>query len=129
MFDFMIKYNFFKFENQFYLQIHDTAMGTTFAPNYSGVFLGNFENTALNLRPIIWKRFYDANLAVLTHGETALRNFHTYLSTLYPTIIFDITYSTKEINVLDTTVPSTSTPIVSTNLQSQTYGYLCFITC
>ena len=109
MFDFILKYNFFKFDNQFYLQIHGTAMGTAFAPNYSGVFLGNFENTALcnapnNLQPIIWKRFIDDIFIVWTHGEAALQNFHTYLNNLHPTVKLDITYSTKEINFLDTTI-------------------------
>ena len=106
---FILKYNFFKFDNQFYLQIHGTAMGTTFAPNYSGVFLGNFVNTALcnapnNLQPIIWKCFIDDIFMVWTHGEAALQNFHTYLNNLHPTIKPDITYSTKEINFLDTTI-------------------------
>ena len=109
MFDFILKYNFAKFDNQFYLQIHGTAMGTTFALNYSGVFLGNFENTALhnvpsNLHPVIWKCFIYDNFMIWTHGETALQNFHTYLNNLHPTIKFDMTYSTKEINFLDTTI-------------------------
>ena len=109
MFDFILKHNFFRFDNQFYLQIHGTAMGTTFAPNYSGVILGNFENTALgnapnNLQPIIWKRFTDDIFMVWTHGEAALQNFHTYLNNLHPTIKLDITHFTKEINFLDTTV-------------------------
>ena len=51
MFDFILEYNFFKSDNQIYLQIHDTAIGTTFAPNYSGVFLGNFEYIDLNNAP------------------------------------------------------------------------------
>ena len=41
---------------------------------------------------------------VWTHEEAALKNFHTYLKSLHPTIKFDITYSTKEINFLDTTI-------------------------
>ena len=109
MFDFILKYKFFKFDNQIYLQIHGTAMGTTLAPNYSGVFLANFENTVLhnapnNLQPIIWKRFIDDIFMIYTQGEAALQNFHTYFNNIHPTIKFDVTYSTKEMKFLDTTI-------------------------
>ena len=109
MFIYILKYNYFQFDKQFYLQIHGTAMGTTFAPNYSNVYLGDFENQALqnapnNLQPITWKRFIDDIFMIWTHGEETLIKFHNYLNSLHPTIKFDITYSNKEINFLDTTI-------------------------
>ena len=39
MFIYILKCNYFQFDKQFYLQIHGTAMGTAFAPNYSNIYL------------------------------------------------------------------------------------------
>ena len=103
MFDFILKYNFFKFDNQFYLQIHGTAMGTTFAPNYSGIFLSNFENTALHNAPIIYNLLL-GKASLMTFSWCTSKFPHIYLNNLHHTIKFDITYSTKEINFLDTTI-------------------------
>ena len=107
-FNFILKYNYFQFDYKYYLQIHGKAMGTTFAPNCSGVFLGFFEQNGLknspnNLKPIIWKRFIDDIFMIWTHGETSLMELHHYLNSLHPTIRFDIIHSTTEINFLDTT--------------------------
>ena len=109
MFDFILKYNYFGFDEKFYLQIHGTAMGTTFAPNYSNIFMGDFEYKALqnapnNLQPLIWKRFIDDIFMVWIHGKESLLQFYNFLNDLHPTIKFDIEYSTQEIHFLDTTI-------------------------
>ena len=39
--------NIFKFNNNHYLQTHDTAMGTRMAPSYANLFLAKFETDAL----------------------------------------------------------------------------------
>ena len=83
-FDFIPKCNYFRFDNKYYLQILGTAMGTSFAPNYSNIFLGHFEhevllNTPHNLTPIFWKRFIDDIFLIWIHGEDALLQFHKYL--------------------------------------------------
>lgn len=41
--EFIMKYNYFRFENDFYLQISGTSMGTICAPNYANLFVGFFE--------------------------------------------------------------------------------------
>ena len=109
MFDFILKYNYFGMDDKFYLQIHGTAMGTTFAPNYSNIFMGDFEYKALqnepnNLQPLIWKRFIDDIFMIWTHGKESLLQFYNFLNDLHPTIKFDIEYSTQEIHFLDPTI-------------------------
>ena len=109
MFHYILKYNYFGFNDKFYLQIHGTTMGTTFAPNYSNIFMGDFEYKALknapnNLQPLIWKRFIDDIFMIWTHGEESLLQFYNFLNDLHPTIKFDIEYSTQEIHFLDTTI-------------------------
>ena len=45
---------------QFYLQIQGTAMGTKMAPAYANLFMGKLEEHLINLAPNhihTWKRF------------------------------------------------------------------------
>ena len=43
--------NNFSFNDNHYLQIHGTAMGTKMAPSYANLFLGLFEANALKNAP------------------------------------------------------------------------------
>ena len=46
----------FEHDNRVYQQLQGTAIGTTFAPHYAILFMGNFEETAIegttNLKPV-----------------------------------------------------------------------------
>ena len=85
-------------------------MSTAFAPNYTNIYMGYFEQTALNKAPnnlqsLIWKRFTDDIFFIWTHeGGTALQEFYDYLNTIHPTIKSEISHSNQEINFLDTTI-------------------------
>ena len=37
MFTFILKHNYFEFDNRRYLQVHGTSMGTPFAPNFANI--------------------------------------------------------------------------------------------
>ena len=54
--------NNFCFNDNHYLQIHGTAMGTRMAPSFANLFLGYFEANALEKAPFhphIWLRYID----------------------------------------------------------------------
>ena len=54
--------NNFSFNDNHYLQIHGTAMGTKMAPSYANLFLGFFEANALKnapFQPHTWLRYID----------------------------------------------------------------------
>ena len=98
---------YFEFNDEFFLQIGGTAMGTALAPNYTNLFMDRFESKALNnypLKPLIWKRFIDDIFLIWTHGEDSLKDFDNYLNSLHPTIKFTSETSTTSVNFLDTTV-------------------------
>lgn len=40
---FVLKYNYFNFEKEIYLQVKGTAKGSTFAPNYANLYVGLLE--------------------------------------------------------------------------------------
>ena len=44
--------NNFEFENNHYLQLHDTAMGTKMAPAYANLFMGDLEQKLLAQFPL-----------------------------------------------------------------------------
>ena len=91
IFNFILKNNYFEFNNRFYLQIHGTAMGTPFAPNFANIFMNRCETHLLatapdQKKPLIWKRFIDDIFLVWTHGEEKLNTFLDHCNKCFPTI-------------------------------------------
>ncbi|KXJ09041.1 hypothetical protein AC249_AIPGENE26933 [Exaiptasia diaphana] len=109
-FEFILKRNYFSFNNQYYLQTFGTAMGTKMAPSFANIFLEKLErrflsNTPSNgLQPLIWKRYIDDIFMIWTHGEETLNIFLEHLNAFHPNIKFQSSISATSINFLDTTI-------------------------
>ena len=61
-------------------------MGTRMAPSYGNLFMGKFEQQAIDnslLEPFIWWRFIDDNLMIWTHGEEHLISFVGFLDSIH----------------------------------------------
>ena len=91
MFTFILKHNYFEFDDRCYIQIHGTAMGTPFAPNFANIFMHNCESQILTTAPeqktlLVWKRFIDDIFLVWTHGEESLLSFLDHCNQCFPTI-------------------------------------------
>ena len=70
--------NNFSFNDNHYLQIHGTAMGTKMAPAYANLFLGYFEANALEnapFQPHTWLRYIDDIFMIWTEGLVILTTF------------------------------------------------------
>ncbi len=118
------KENYFTFKDQLYLQKHGTAMGTKMAPSFANIFIGALEKSLLSsaprhLTPLLWKRFIDDIFLIWTHGEESFQTFIKHLNSVHPTIKFEITYSTKQVNFLDTTVYITPQNTLATTLYTK----------
>ena len=118
---FILKKNYFQFQNNFYLLIHDTAMGSPFAPNYANICIDNIERRILdtapnNNKPILWLRFIDDIFAIWTYGQDSLLNFFDHMNTIYPTIKLEMSHSRDRIPFLDTTVILTINGNIETTL-------------
>ena len=101
----ILKKNYFEFNNEYYLQISGTAMGTRCAPNYAIIFMAELEEdflTTLTLQPKIWKRFIDDIFMIWNHGEAELETLLTKLNQFHPTIKFTEEHSEYGIPFLDT---------------------------
>ena len=87
----------FNFNNQHFLQIHRTAMGTRMAPSYANLFImGKLEQSAIEndpFKPYVWWRFIDDIFMVWTEGEEHLQTFLHHLNSIHPTIKFTHEYS------------------------------------
>ena len=91
MLKFILENNYFTFDDKFYLQVHGTAMGTQFAPNYANIFMTKIEHNAEHDKtPLLWKRFIDDIFIIWPHSEVELLQFLNHINTVHPTIQFEM---------------------------------------
>ena len=105
--DLCLSNNDFEFDGKFYLQIHGTAMGKLFAPNYANIFMATWEGEALAkspLQPLIYLRFLDDIFIIWQHGEEAFWDFFEILNSHTHSIKLKATVSHTSIDFLDVTV-------------------------
>ena len=75
---------------------HGTAMGTRMAPSYANLFMGKFEQQAIDnslLKLFIWWRFIDDIVMIWTHGEEHLKSFIGFRNSIHPSMKFTHEYS------------------------------------
>ena len=78
--------NNFEFNEEHYLQIAGTAMGTRVAPSYANIFMAQFEQKFVDIykphSPFVWKRYID--LLHLDTWRRKVKKFHSPLKHLSP---------------------------------------------
>ena len=111
--------NNLSFNDNHYLQIHGTAMGTKMAPSHANLSLGFFEANALENAPFqshTWLRYIDDIFMIWTEGLDNLKIFIDYLNNIHSTIKFTSSHSSNNIPFLDVSVPLTNNRSISTDL-------------
>ena len=76
--DFILTRNLFKFNNDRYLQIKGTAMGTIMAPAYANIFMDAIETSFISsspLKPSIYFRYIDDIFLIWPHGNDSVTTF------------------------------------------------------
>ena len=76
--EFVLKNNFFEFNNEIKQQISGTAIGTKFAPPYACIYMDKTETDFLKtqeLQPFVRLRYIDNIFFIWTHGEAELKKF------------------------------------------------------
>ena len=114
--------NNFSFNDNHYLQIHGTAMGTKMAPSFANLFLGHFESNALEnapFHPHTYFRYIDDIFMIWTEGLDNLKIFIDYLNNIHPTIKFTSSHSSTNIPFLDVNVSLTNDGNISTDLYTK----------
>ena len=134
--DLALKSNYFEHNSKLYKQVQGTAIGAKFAPSYAILFMGEFEEKAINssdLKPLIWWRYIDDVFMVWEHGEEALKQFFSHLNRIDPNIQFENPpkYSTECVDFLDVKVTNVGGKL-KTDLftkATDTHQYLQFSSC
>ena len=119
---FIIKHNFFIFNDEHYLRIQGTAMGTRMAPSYANIYekrmLHNFPQ---NLQSLNMATFHRRHLHAWSHGPQTLTNFLQHLNSFHPTIKFTQQQSHTSVNFLDTTILLTEQRTLQSTLYTETH--------
>ena len=114
--------NNFSFNDNHYLQIHGTAMGTKMAPSYANLFLGYFEANALEnapFKPHTWLRYIYDIFMIWTEGLDNLKIFIDYLNNIHSTVKFTSSHSFTNIPFLDVSVSLTDDGSLSADLYTK----------
>ena len=97
--------NIFKFNDELWVQLIGTSMGTRVAPTYANLFMGKLENKILencpnHLKQFLhtWKRFIDDILVIWTGSEEQFEEFFQFLNSFHPTTKFDDPMNNNEGN-------------------------------
>ena len=126
--------NNFRFNDEHFLQMSGTAMGTRVAPTYSNIFMIYFENQYVYTYknpPKYWFRFIDDIFGIFRGSEKELFEFYEYLNNIHETIKFTLSHSKKLITFLDVNVHNTANRL-TTSLYSKptdSHSYLDFGSC
>ncbi|XP_068113208.1 uncharacterized protein [Hyperolius riggenbachi] len=107
--EYILKHNFFLFNNTFYLQIRGVAMGAKCAPSVANLFLGWWERECVwvpsleRFHPAIagWHRFIDDILILWQGSQEDLKQFLTLLNTNDVNIFLTSDISSTTVNFLD----------------------------
>ena len=126
----ILKRNNFSFDDNHYLQIKGTAMGTRMAPSYANIFMDSLERKILAEEeriPSTWWRYIDDIFAIWPHGEQHLTTFINQINQFHPSIKFTAEWSSKSVSFLDTEVSIDDEEFLTTDLhvkKTDTYQYL-----
>ena len=121
---FILKSNYFMFDNKFFIQKQGTAMGSTFAPNYANLFMGYWESRFIHDQAasphldklIYWRRFIDDVMAIYIGNESELLEFRDYINSTHPTLKFTMEHSKKQIDFLDLRISLDNTGHLNTTI-------------
>ena len=100
MAEFVLKNNFFEFDNKIKQQISGTAIGTKCAPAYACIYMDKVETEFLEIKTdktFWWVRYLDDIFLIQTHGQEKLKVFLEDLYKFHPKL--KLTSNSSEENV------------------------------
>ena len=107
MTEFVLRNNYFEFNDKVKWQISGTAMGTKCIPTYACIYMDEFENEFLSLqsdKPPVWLSYIDDIFFIWTYGEKELYKFMEDLNNHQPNIKFTYTFSKNCVPFLDSDI-------------------------
>lgn len=105
--EYVLTCNEFTFNEDFFLQLYGTAIGTKVAPSYANLVVSIFETLYVytyHLQPLCYYRFIDDIFGIWSYGLEALKDFVEHLNSKVDTLKFTLEYTMDEISFLDVKV-------------------------
>uniref|UniRef100_A0A8C5LW51 Reverse transcriptase domain-containing protein n=1 Tax=Leptobrachium leishanense TaxID=445787 RepID=A0A8C5LW51_9ANUR len=105
--EFILTHNCFSFNNNCYLQMTGTAMGSKMSPQYANLFMADLEQRFLNThphKPHKYLRYIDDIFIIWTEGEEHLLDFHKAFNMFHPLIKLKMDFSKHSVSFLDCTI-------------------------
>ena len=96
--------NIFEFEDNHYLQIDGTAIGSKLGKNFACTYMGKWEEELLrkcNVKPLMYVRFVDDIFGIWQGSEEDLQQFQNVANSIHPRIKVEMKYSESQIDFLD----------------------------
>lgn len=127
----ILELNNFEFNDQHYVQVSGTSMGTKIGPNYANIFMGTLETKFLDnypLKPLFYKRYIDDIFLVWSHGEENLNKFISDFNKAHCNISFSHAYSASTISFLDVQITTDNNGLATSVYRKPTdrHQYLNF---
>ena len=122
--EFILHHGVFSFDGSHFLQVQGVAMGTSCAPSYANLYLGEWEKAFLTstiVQPFIhfvssWFRYIDDVLMIWEGSIEELNSFMSIMNQNDLNLKFTVTSSDIQIAFLDVTVIKNSDGSLSTGL-------------
>ena len=114
---FILAHSLFKFNNDHYLQIKGTAMGTKIAPTCANIYMDAIERSFVSsspLRPSIYYRYIDDIFPIWPHGNDSLTHFLEHANNIHQNIKFTHERSKTTLPFLDVSVQIAHNKIFTT---------------
>ncbi|CAJ0949911.1 unnamed protein product [Ranitomeya imitator] len=114
--------NFFLFEDEFFIQLNGTAMGSNVAPPYANIFMVDFESKFIYTHVLfqqfcpLWKRYIDDIFMIWCGDLDSLLSLYQSINTSVDKLTFTMQHDQKSISFLDTLVTINEDRTLSTDL-------------
>ena len=132
--EFTLTHSQFKFNNDHYLQIKGTAMGTKMIPAYANISMDAIETSFLSsspLKPSIYYRYIDDIFLIWPNGNDSLTHFLEHANNILQSIKFTHERSKTKLPFLDVSVQIAQNKIFPTLHKEPTdsHSYLHYNSC
>lgn len=115
-----MKENVFKFEDDLFLQVSGTSMGSVYAPSLANLYVHAFEeehifnvNNLFQTSIRVWKRYIDDIFVVWRGSEESIQQFLLWLNSRNPFLKFTVEFNKSHLAFLDLLITSTPSGLSS----------------
>ncbi|MGL4335486.1 MAG: reverse transcriptase domain-containing protein [Turicibacter sp.] len=101
----VLRNNYFMYDNKSYKQVKGTAMGSNVAPSFANLFMLFYELKMFEVieKPILYKRYLD-DILIVCNSEENFKLMFEYMQNMTPSLKFTYVRAVKKLNFLDLSI-------------------------